>query len=175
MSITIKVDLGGLRNIGTVLEQIQPGINAAIPLELNAVGPELFRDVVTFVGERFPDVPEPAIAAALYSIQASEVLPQYTIGAHDEALSYVRWVTLRDEKVCKICGPRDGRIYSLSDVTDIWPAHPNCRCRLERLELTEALIAGGYDALPDAMDAVAQGMMQQVERLITQFGGSQGP
>jgi SPP1 gp7 family putative phage head morphogenesis protein len=174
MSISLKVDLSGLRNIGTVLEQIQPGINAAIPFELNAAGPELFRDVVAFVGERFPDVPEPAIAAALYSIQASESFPQYTIGAHDEALSYVRWITLRDEKVCKICGPRDGRIYSISDATDIWPAHPNCRCRLERLELTEVLLAAGTDALPEALEAVAQGMMQQVERLIAQFG-SQGP
>jgi hypothetical protein len=38
-----------------------------------------------------------------------------------------KWVTNRDDLVCPICGPLDGRAYG-----DLWvmypPAHPGCRC-----------------------------------------------
>ena len=36
------------------------------------------------------------------------------------------WVTRRDEKVCPVCGPRDGRRYS--GASNGPPAHPRCRC-----------------------------------------------
>lgn len=46
------------------------------------------------------------------------------------------WTTARDDRVCPICGPLDGRRY------EIWretfpsgpPAHPNCRCGLIYVE-----------------------------------------
>lgn len=43
------------------------------------------------------------------------------------------WVTQRDERSCKICGPLNGVIVGLNDSFDagfIPPAHPNCRCVL---------------------------------------------
>lgn len=39
------------------------------------------------------------------------------------------WLTARDERVCPICAPRDGKRYTL----DTWerpPIHPQCRCSL---------------------------------------------
>lgn len=37
------------------------------------------------------------------------------------------WQTARDERVCPICGPRDGKRYG-DGWRDMPPAHPNCRC-----------------------------------------------
>lgn len=47
----------------------------------------------------------------------------------DSGVKKVRWVTESDEKVCAVCGPRDGKVYDIDKV----PAkpHPNCRCWLE--------------------------------------------
>lgn len=171
MAVLLTIDVSDVQGIGRVLQHIQPGLDAALPLEVNEAGLQLFDDVVRLTAERFPDVPPQAIAAALYSTQASHLLPSYTIGARDAELAYVRWVTQRDEKVCKICGPREGRTYPISAVGMIWPAHPNCRCTLERLDLSEAMLAAGYEALPDAMGAVAGGILEHFERLFTQFGG----
>ena len=45
----------------------------------------------------------------------------------DAGVDEVRWVTQHDEKVCKVCRPRDGVKYKLYEV----PAkHRNCRCYL---------------------------------------------
>ena len=45
----------------------------------------------------------------------------------DAGVDEVRWVTQHDEKVCKVCRPRDGVKYKIYEV----PAkHRNCRCYL---------------------------------------------
>lgn len=41
-------------------------------------------------------------------------------------IKYVRWVTQGDEKVCKTCRERNGKIYPLSEFPG--KAHYNCRC-----------------------------------------------
>lgn len=45
-------------------------------------------------------------------------------------IRYLRWVTEKDEKVCKECAPRDGVIYPI-DEFPILPAHWHCRCHPE--------------------------------------------
>ena len=45
----------------------------------------------------------------------------------DAGVGQVRWITQHDERVCKICRPRDGVIYPLDAVP---PKHHNCRCYL---------------------------------------------
>ena len=37
----------------------------------------------------------------------------------------IKWVTMRDEKVCKECGPLDGKIFDIDKV----PPKPHYRCR----------------------------------------------
>lgn len=46
------------------------------------------------------------------------------------------WVTARDEKVCPVCGPNHGLTLPISSAWP-WgdpPAHPRCRCRVERVK-----------------------------------------
>lgn len=47
----------------------------------------------------------------------------------DEGINKVKWVTEEDEKVCSICGPRNGKIYKIDQAPP--KPHPNCRCFLE--------------------------------------------
>lgn len=42
-------------------------------------------------------------------------------------VSAYRWNTQRDERVCPLCGPLDGRIYLITSSVKP-PRHPNCRC-----------------------------------------------
>lgn len=41
----------------------------------------------------------------------------------------VRWVSQKDDRVCKECKERNGDLYESSD--DIPEKHPNCRCYFE--------------------------------------------
>lgn len=47
----------------------------------------------------------------------------------DTGVKKVRWVTEQDDRVCKVCGPRDGKVYSIDKVPP--QPHWGCRCRLE--------------------------------------------
>ncbi len=40
----------------------------------------------------------------------------------------VRWVTAQDERVCPICEPRDGRVFTLERAENEIPIHVMCRC-----------------------------------------------
>lgn len=52
----------------------------------------------------------------------------------DAGVDMVMWVTQHDEKVCKVCRPRDGVKYKLFDI----PAkHRNCRCYLVAIHSDE--------------------------------------
>lgn len=45
----------------------------------------------------------------------------------DTKTEFVQYRTAKDEHVCSICVPRDGKIYPLKNAPKI-PAHYNCRC-----------------------------------------------
>ena len=38
------------------------------------------------------------------------------------------FMTARDNKVCELCGPLHGKIYTIKKVENLIPVHPNCRC-----------------------------------------------
>jgi len=38
------------------------------------------------------------------------------------------WRTAGDAQVCPICAPLEGTVYSLDEIKDMIPAHPECRC-----------------------------------------------
>lgn len=44
----------------------------------------------------------------------------------DSGITKLRWITQEDEKVCKICRERDGKIYPITDLPD--KPHWRCRC-----------------------------------------------
>ena len=64
------------------------------------------------------------------------VVDEATIQAfHDMGVDKVMWVATVDNRTCKVCRERNGKIYQLSKV----PAktHYNCRCYLEPIEIEE--------------------------------------
>lgn len=46
---------------------------------------------------------------------------------YDESVGGEQWQTARDDKVCPICGPRDGKIWPKGQGPEM-PAHVACRC-----------------------------------------------
>jgi SPP1 gp7 family putative phage head morphogenesis protein len=63
-------------------------------------------------------------------IARSELANAYVKGAIDhnlaEGFAYIRWVAATDERTCRWCLSRHGRIFPADQV--IIPAHPQCRC-----------------------------------------------
>ena len=53
----------------------------------------------------------------------------YIVYANTKLVQYVRWVTMRDERVCPRCGPLHGKIYPLGGQPVI-PVHVRCRCQI---------------------------------------------
>lgn len=49
-----------------------------------------------------------------------------------------RWLTARNERVCKVCGPTHGEIVPMDGVFSVGkplpPLHPNCQCKVQYLE-----------------------------------------
>jgi SPP1 gp7 family putative phage head morphogenesis protein len=49
-----------------------------------------------------------------------------------------RWLTARNERVCKTCGPLHGEIVAMDSPfsigIDLPPLHPNCQCKVQYLE-----------------------------------------
>lgn len=50
----------------------------------------------------------------------------------DTKTQFVKWRTAEDERVCYVCGSRDGNIYPLKNAPG--KPHYNCRCYLVRVE-----------------------------------------
>lgn len=70
---------------------------------------------------------------------------QYAIKVTDKAIilallqdgiEYVKWNAEEDDRTCKICIHRDGRIYSITNIPD--KPHFNCRCWIERATVSTA-------------------------------------
>jgi SPP1 gp7 family putative phage head morphogenesis protein len=63
-------------------------------------------------------------------IARSELANAYVKGAIDhnlaEGFAYIRWVAATDERACRWCLSRHGRIFPADQV--VIPAHPQCRC-----------------------------------------------
>lgn len=53
----------------------------------------------------------------------------YIVYANTKLVQYVKWVTMRDERVCPRCGPLHGRVYPLGGQPRI-PVHVRCRCQI---------------------------------------------
>lgn len=64
------------------------------------------------------------------------VVDEATIQAYEDmGVDKVKWIAELDNRTCKVCRERNGKIYELSKV----PAktHYNCRCYLEPVEIEE--------------------------------------
>lgn len=73
-------------------------------------------------------------ALRFWSRQTSEycdiVTDEATLKAfRDSGIKKVKWLTEKDDRVCPVCGPRDGKVYDIDKVPP--KPHVNCRCWLE--------------------------------------------
>lgn len=76
-------------------------------------------------------------ALRLWARQTAEyadiVTDEATLQAYrDAGVKRVIWQTEEDDRVCEICGPRDGRVYDIENVPP--KPHINCRCWLEAVK-----------------------------------------
>jgi SPP1 gp7 family putative phage head morphogenesis protein len=64
-------------------------------------------------------------------IARTEVLRAHNMGRikfHQQVgIEKLEWMTMDDERTCPVCGPLDGKKYSI-DKFPQQPAHPLCRC-----------------------------------------------
>jgi SPP1 gp7 family putative phage head morphogenesis protein len=64
-------------------------------------------------------------------IARTEVLRAHNMGRvkfHQQVgIEKLEWMTMDDERTCPVCGPLDGKKYSIDKFPQI-PAHPFCRC-----------------------------------------------
>jgi hypothetical protein len=166
--INISVDMTGLNAVTARLSNIPPQLNAAIPGILNEHGRGMRQRIISQVATDL-QLPPGAVASAIIEHLASTGLdPTYLAHAFDSMLPYVRWVTARDEKVCKICGPRDNVVYLREDAIQIYPAHPNCRCRLQAVGLADDVL----HVAPPLVRNAANGAAQDIIRLFSGLWGS---
>lgn len=149
--ITLTLETSSLEALISAMDTIEPKLPMMMSAAVNVGGARLTTLAEAALAMRFPEMAPAAIASALTSSLATEDIATYTLAANGADLPYFRWLTQRDEKVCKICGPRDGRIYSTRDAGTLFPAHPNCRCRLDRIGLGSALIDAADAILPEPM------------------------
>lgn len=64
------------------------------------------------------------------------VVDEATIQAYEDmGVDKVRWVAELDNRTCKVCRERNGKVYELSKVPT--KTHYNCRCYLEPVEIEE--------------------------------------
>ena len=64
--------------------------------------------------------------ADLIATYSDIVTDESTLKAYrDAGVKKVRWITAGDEKVCKTCRERNGKVYSINAIP---PKHRRCRC-----------------------------------------------
>lgn len=68
--------------------------------------------------------------AKLSAHECDRVTDEATLKAfRDSGVKKVKWVTEKDDRVCSVCGPRDGKVYDIDKVPS--KPHINCRCFLQ--------------------------------------------
>jgi len=73
--------------------------------------------------------PERALLIAENESIAVITQAAYIVYANTKLVQYVKWVTMRDERVCPRCGPLHGKVYPLGGNPAI-PVHVRCRCQI---------------------------------------------
>lgn len=62
------------------------------------------------------------------------------------------WSTAMDDRVCEICAPLEGRIYTLDEIEGMIPFHPNCRCLALPYLPGDSVASGGWNKNPFVKD-----------------------
>lgn len=73
--------------------------------------------------------PERALVIAQNESIAVITQAAYIVYSHTKLVQYVKWVTMRDERVCPRCGPLHGKVFPMRGAPAI-PVHVRCRCQV---------------------------------------------
>lgn len=56
------------------------------------------------------------------------MIEQFRMQGLEEVSFWAEWHTMEDEKVCHQCEAMNGRVFTLSEIENMIPLHPLCRC-----------------------------------------------
>lgn len=152
--VRIKTEFGDLE---AKLASIPGIIDAELPEIINRHGNDILHAAEAVIAERL-GIPVDAVAADLTRHDATPLDAEFELQsepADSGRFPYVRWITQGDDKVCPICAPRDGVVYTVAETRYMFPAHPNCRCELEPVDLGGELVSVATDALSEALNSVS--------------------
>lgn len=84
---------------------------------------------------------------------------QQLYAANADIVAKKRWLTARDERVCKLCAPLDGTVSDVDDMSQSPPRHPSCRCT-ELPDLDENWLINASENPPSTLQewAVSAGL-----------------
>jgi hypothetical protein len=128
------VNLDDIAKLADKLGVISDKLASNIPEILNSVGEVLHERVVEEISNAL-GVDSSEIEEAITTRNASELKPEFSITSESRKFRYIKWLTARDEKVCKLCGPLDGKLLLKAEAVLMLPVHPNCRCSLEPVDI----------------------------------------
>jgi SPP1 gp7 family putative phage head morphogenesis protein len=158
--LRIKTDFAELT---AKLSSIPDRIDDELAPILNRHGYEMTNEATGLIASRL-GVSEDEVATGLTQRYATELDPEYEVVSNGEKFRYFRWITSQDEKVCPICAPRDGLLYTELEIRYSYPAHPNCRCQLEPVDLGGELVKVAEEVMPGTLNAVAQEILDVFSR-----------
>jgi hypothetical protein len=154
-SVTVRVDTSDIVRVIGNIEAAAAALDQALVPALNSAGGEMRSEIVSGVAGALDGVEDGDVEDAIQERQATVGDPRYQLEANNLTFPYVVWKTARDEKVCEICGPRDGLIMHMHYANQIFPAHPNCRCTLDPVDIAGTMMQVGEPLVEPALDKVA--------------------
>jgi hypothetical protein len=154
--ISLNIDTVGLLPLQNMLEALPEKVRSAIPGILNTAGSSMRRETGELVARDIGEgVSSAEVISALDPSPATSDNLEYSITSDSRQFGYVRWITMRDEKVCPICARMDGKLFRRDAAKLVWPGHPkNCRCELEPIALGEYVSDATPIVLPRAQAKV---------------------
>jgi SPP1 gp7 family putative phage head morphogenesis protein len=157
--IEFAVDLSSLEKLAGKLGIISDKLSSNIPEILNSVGEALHDRVVDDISD-YLGVDRSEVEDAIISRAASALNPRFSIVSDSRKFRYVRWFTARDEKVCKLCGPLDGKLFLRAEALLMLPVHPNCRCTIEQVDMGSKISEFSSHELEEVMDEIVEEILK---------------
>jgi len=146
------------------LRRLSGQFDAEIAKAVNEGGQDLYDHSVYAIAEYYGIAPE-AIKYGIDRRFATSRDQTYTQIGSGGDVPYVIWHTANDEKVCAICGPREGQIFPIEDKDEVWPAHPYCRCWLEPVNIATSMLDTAEEGLEEAIQTTTEEILAVFSKL----------
>lgn len=74
-----------------------------------------------------------------------------------QVVAWVEWTTAGDDRVCPLCEPLEGEVFTIAQARNMLPRHPDCRCAWTPV-LAET------ENTPDAREAIKQSIQAEAPK-----------